>query len=205
MLSDQPITAVEAILKRNITTPVSTPVTRENIMSGRSVFFRYFVPLFFIFPFCFLIFQKILNAKENSLIIVGKYAIDAKNGDVLTFTMMGYATQTSKVGTASVYDVVLKDDTMYLEETVVIGYGTVRKKDLTGSVASVNSDKLKETIATNVDQMLQGKVAGVQITANSGAPGAASSIRVRGANSINNSKKILIELKISTLLVLKII
>lgn len=119
----------------------------------------------------------------------GKYAIDAKNGDVLTFTMMGYATQTSKVGTASVYDVVLKDDTMYLEETVVIGYGTVRKKDLTGSVASVNSDKLKETIATNVDQMLQGKVAGVQITANSGAPGAASSIRVRGANSINNSNE----------------
>jgi len=119
----------------------------------------------------------------------GMYAISAKSGDVLTFTLMGYAEKTVKVGNATVYNVSLEDDTMYLEETVVIGYGTVKKKDLTGSVASVTSDKLKETIATNVDQMLQGKVAGVQITANSGAPGAASSIRVRGANSINNTNE----------------
>ena len=87
------------------------------------------------------------------------------------------------------YPVTLKEDISLLEESVVIGYGTVKKKDLTGAVSSVTSDKLKETIATNVDQMLQGKVAGVQITANSGAPGAASSIRVRGASSINNSNE----------------
>ena len=119
----------------------------------------------------------------------GAYSIKADNGNVLVFTMMGYAEFRQTVGKSAVYDIALEDDSMYLEETIVIGYGTVKKTDLTGSVASVNSDKLKETIATNVDQMLQGKVAGVQITANSGAPGAASSIRVRGASSINNSNE----------------
>ena len=119
----------------------------------------------------------------------GAYSIKADNGNVLVFTMMGYAEFRQTVGKSAVYDIALADDSMYLEETIVIGYGTVKKTDLTGSVASVNSDKLKETIATNVDQMLQGKVAGVQITANSGAPGAASSIRVRGASSINNSNE----------------
>lgn len=116
----------------------------------------------------------------------GKYAINAEIGDVLIFTLMSYKELTLKVGTASVYDAALEDDSMYLEETVVIGYGTVKKKDLTGSVSSVRGEKLKETISPNVDKMLQGKVAGVQITSNSGAPGGASSIRVRGAGSINN-------------------
>lgn len=120
----------------------------------------------------------------------GKYTVDGvRSGDVLVYTMMGYTTQNITLADETILDVVLTEESTMLEETIVIGYGTVKKKDLTGSVASVDSDKLKETIATNVDQMLQGKVAGVQITANSGAPGAASSIRIRGASSINNTNE----------------
>ena len=130
-----------------------------------------------------------IEGKRSSYAITdadGKYAIDAEIGDVLIFTLMSYKELTLKVGTSSVYDAALDDDSMYLEETVVIGYGTVKKRDLTGSVSSIRGEKLKETISPNVDKMLQGKVAGVQITSNSGAPGGASSIRVRGAGSINN-------------------
>ena len=120
----------------------------------------------------------------------GRYTVaSVGDNDVLVFTMMGFSTQNEPVSGRNAIDVVLVEEATALEETVVIGYGTVKKKDLTGSVSSVNGDKLKETIATNVDQMLQGKVAGVQITQNSGAPGAASSIRVRGANSINNTNE----------------
>ncbi len=120
----------------------------------------------------------------------GKYQLSGvRKGDVIQFTMMGYAAQEIRYEGNPVLDITMKEEATFLEETVVIGYGTVKKKDLTGSVASVTSEKLKETIATNVDQMLQGKVAGVQITQNSGAPGAATSIRVRGAGSINNSNE----------------
>lgn len=116
----------------------------------------------------------------------GRYSLKAKSGDVLVFTLLGYKIYTAKVGEAAVYNAALEDDALYLEETVVIGYGTVKKKDLTGSVSSIKGESLKETISPNVDRMLQGKVAGVQITSNSGAPGGASSIRVRGTGSINN-------------------
>lgn len=120
----------------------------------------------------------------------GKYTLTGvSSDDILVFSMMGFTETKAEVNDRTVIDVILDEETTLLEETIVIGYGTVKKKDLTGSVSSVNSDKLRETIATNVDQMLQGKVAGVQITANSGAPGAASSIRVRGASSINNTNE----------------
>jgi TonB-linked SusC/RagA family outer membrane protein len=119
----------------------------------------------------------------------GRYYIKpVKTGEMLVFTMMGFTTQKIEYKGESI-DAVLLEEATALDETVVIGYGSVKKKDLTGAVASVSGDKLKETIATSVNQMLQGKVAGVQITANSGAPGAASSIRVRGINSINNTNE----------------
>ncbi len=120
----------------------------------------------------------------------GNYSLSGVNpNDVLVFSLMGYTTAQETVGNRGVIDVRLDEESTLLEETVVIGYGTVKKKDLTGSVASVNSDKLKETVATSVDQMINGKVSGVQVTQNSGAPGGATSIRIRGANSINNSNE----------------
>ncbi len=131
------------------------------------------------------------NAKLYAITdLDGQYSLSGVSSkDVLVITMMGYVTEKVSVGNKAVIDVALQEDATLLEETVIIGYGTVKKKDLTGSVASVNSDKLNETIATSVDQMLQGKVPGVQITANSGAPGAATSIRIRGASSINNTNE----------------
>jgi len=81
--------------------------------------------------------------------------------------------------------VVLEEDTEMLEELVVIGYGQMKRSDLTGSVVSVSEDAIKKSIPTSIDQVLQGRAAGVQIQANSGTPGASSAIRIRGINSLN--------------------
>lgn len=109
---------------------------------------------------------------------------------VLIVSSVGYKTQeiTLQAGQRTL-QVVMKEDTEVLDEVVVVGYGTMKKSDLTGSVANLSGDKLRESIVTNVDQMLQGRVAGVQVAANSGAPGAANSIRIRGASSINNTNE----------------
>ena len=123
--------------------------------------------------------------------INGKFSISLPAGkSVLVFSSIGYQPQevTLKSGQITV-SVVMKEDSELLDEVVVVGYGTMKKSDLTGSVASVSGDKLRESIATNVDQMLQGRIAGVQVQANSGAPGAATSIRIRGASSINNTNE----------------
>jgi TonB-linked SusC/RagA family outer membrane protein len=119
----------------------------------------------------------------------GKYTISANPGDVLTFSFIGKVTQNVTVPTNGKVDVALKDDAVALGEVVVVGYGTMKKSDLTGSVASVSSKTLQTTIMPSVDQMLSGKLAGVQVTQNTGAPGGATSIRIRGASSINNSNE----------------
>jgi TonB-linked SusC/RagA family outer membrane protein len=109
---------------------------------------------------------------------------------VLVFTYIGYKAKEVVVtnGSKNLY-VVLDEDNQLLDEVVVVGYGTMKKSDLTGSVASLAGSKLSESIVTNVDQILQGRVAGVQVQANSGAPGAANSIRIRGASSVTNSNE----------------
>ncbi|MDE6331794.1 MAG: carboxypeptidase-like regulatory domain-containing protein, partial [Muribaculaceae bacterium] len=84
-------------------------------------------------------------------------------------------------------EVVMGEDSQVLDEFVVVGYGTSRKVDITGSVASVNEETLRQGVAANADQMLSGKIPGVQVTANSGAPGAATSIRIRGASSVSDT------------------
>ena len=119
----------------------------------------------------------------------GKYTISAKPGDVLMFSFLGKVTQNITVPPDGKIDAVLHDDTKMLDEVVVVGYGTMKKSDLTGSVASVSSRTLQTTIMPSVDQMLSGKLAGVQVTQNTGAPGGATSIRIRGASSINNSNE----------------
>ncbi|NDV77395.1 TonB-dependent receptor [Dysgonomonas sp. 511] len=119
----------------------------------------------------------------------GNYTITANRGDMLTFSFIGMTPQSVKVGSESVINIVMKEDNVALDEVVVVGYGTMKKSDLTGAVASVSGDRLKESIVTNVDQILQGRVAGVQVQSNSGAPGAATSIRVRGITSINGSNE----------------
>jgi TonB-linked SusC/RagA family outer membrane protein len=119
----------------------------------------------------------------------GNYTIKANKGDVLTFSFIGMASQSVKIESQQVINIALKEDNVALEEVVVVGYGTMKKSDLTGSVSSVSGDRLKESIVTNVDQILQGRVAGVQVQSNSGAPGAATSIRVRGITSLTGSNE----------------
>lgn len=122
--------------------------------------------------------------------IDGHFALDVKEKNaVLVISSMGYVTQEVRLAGKTSVTVTLQEDTEVLDEVVVVGYGTMRKVDLTGSVGSVTGEKLKEQIAVNADQMLQGRVAGVQVTANSGAPGAATSIRIRGASSINGDNE----------------
>lgn len=121
----------------------------------------------------------------------GRYSIEVHGGNpVLVFSFLGYETQEVAVpdGRTRV-DVTLADDSQLVDEVVVVGYGTMKKSDVTGSVASVSADKLKTSVITNADQMLQGHVAGVQVTQNSGAPGGAASIRIRGASSITSSNE----------------
>jgi TonB-linked SusC/RagA family outer membrane protein len=119
----------------------------------------------------------------------GRYTVTANQGDVLTFSFLGKATQNIPVRGGGNIDVALKDDAKALDEVVVVGYGTMKKSDLTGAVASVSSTTLQRTIMPSVDQMLSGKLAGVQVTQNTGAPGGATSIRIRGTSSINNSNE----------------
>ncbi|MFN3378153.1 MAG: SusC/RagA family TonB-linked outer membrane protein, partial [Runella zeae] len=110
----------------------------------------------------------------------------------LVFSFVGMLTQEVPVATRTTIDVVLENDNKQLAEVVVIGYGSQRKKDLTGSIAAINSaDFNKGNIATP-DQLVAGKVAGVQITPNGGAPGAGSTIRIRGGASLNASNDPLI-------------
>ena len=118
----------------------------------------------------------------------GRYKLDVPNGAAtLMFSFVGYLSQEVVVGTRSTVDVVLKLDNKTLEEIVVVGYGSVKRKDLTGSIASVGSQEIKELAVARIDQALLGKVAGVQVKTVSGDPGAAPQIRIRGIGSISAS------------------
>ncbi|WP_373519341.1 SusC/RagA family TonB-linked outer membrane protein [Pricia sp.] len=118
----------------------------------------------------------------------GNYAIEAGAEDTLVFSYIGYSPKEVLVGNQNQINVNLSADNE-LDEVVVIGYGTQRKSDLTGSVASVDAEDIANIPSSRVDQVLQGRAAGVQVTQTSGAPGAGTSIRVRGGNSITGSNE----------------
>ncbi len=105
----------------------------------------------------------------------GRYTLNASKGDVLVLSSIGYLTTEVKVEN-NVIDVAMKDDIMKLDDFVVIGYGTMKRSDITGSVVSVGADDLKKTVITSADQALQGRAAGVQVTQNSGSPGGGISV-----------------------------
>ena len=108
---------------------------------------------------------------------------------VLVFSFVGYMSQEVAVGNQSQVNVSLKGDTKSLDEVVVVGYGTVKKSDLTGSVAQVKSEEINSFPTANPLQALSGRATGVQVTQNSGAPGAGVSVRIRGTNSIQGSNE----------------
>ena len=115
----------------------------------------------------------------------GNYVITVKPGATLVFSSIGYATQEIEVGGQSTINVLLKEDTEFLDEVVVVGYGTMKRSDLSGASVSMKEEDLKGSIITNLDQSLQGRAAGVSAVQTSGAPGSSSSIRVRGQATVN--------------------
>ena len=114
----------------------------------------------------------------------GNFTLNAPAKSVLEVSYVGYQTQTVTVGDGPL-KIILQEDTEQLDEVVVVGYGSVRKRDLTGSISTVGADKLKERSFGNALQSMAGQVSGIQITQTQGAPGMAPTIKVRGATSIN--------------------
>jgi len=118
----------------------------------------------------------------------GNYTISVPNESAaLVFSFVGFESQEVSVGNRTTLDIALKSDSKALGEVVVIGYGTVRKSDLTGAVATIKGEQLMDKPVPNVSQALQGKIAGVEVSVNSNAPGAAAKVRVRGLGSINSN------------------
>jgi TonB-linked SusC/RagA family outer membrane protein len=118
----------------------------------------------------------------------GKYMLNVPEGsNVLIFSSVGYLTQEITLDANAVIDIVLQDNVANLQEIVVIGYGIVQKSDLTGSVASIKSDEIVKIPSFNPLQALQGKIAGVQVSSGSGAPGEAPVVRIRGVGTTNDA------------------
>ena len=120
----------------------------------------------------------------------GLYHLKAPAGKyILTVSAIGFETVEKEVEILadgrSKQNVILKPSVTELDEVVVVGYGQMKRSDLTGSVVSVNDQAIKKSVPTSIDQVLQGRAAGVQIQANSGTPGASTSIQIRGINSLN--------------------
>lgn len=121
----------------------------------------------------------------------GRFSIDLlPEENILVFSFVGFTSQTVTVDQQTSIDVLLEVDAKTLDEVVVIGYGTVRKSDLTGAVSRVSAEDLVKVPATNPMQSLQGKVAGVQITSGSGAPGESPIVRIRGVGTTGNPNPI---------------
>ena len=131
------------------------------------------------------------TTKGTSTDIDGKFTLQIGPSDaVLEITFVGYEKQEITIGNQSILNIFLEPTKVMLSELVVIGYGTVRKSDLTGSVGSVKSKELTKVTSLSPEQSLQGKVAGVQVTSTSGAPGSSPSVRIRGVGTFNNSSPI---------------
>ena len=123
----------------------------------------------------------------------GRFSLQSVSSSAqLQFSYIGYETKTVNVGSTTNFNIVLNEDNAALEEVVVIGYQTVKRRDLTGSVASVNNKQLTSAPVANVAQALQGKLAGVNVVSQDGRPDANISIRVRGGGSISQSNEPLI-------------
>jgi TonB-linked SusC/RagA family outer membrane protein len=120
----------------------------------------------------------------------GNYSIEfSVENPILVFTYLGFQTLEVTLGNQAIINVFMKTDVSQLDEIVVVGYGTQKRKDLTGSISSIKGEEITGIPIRSVDQALQGRSAGVFSVQSSGAPGAASSIRIRGGNSINGSNE----------------
>ena len=117
----------------------------------------------------------------------GNFTIEAKQGQTLEISCLGMETATVTVPASGKIKVTLVESTMYIEETVVVGFGVTRKRDLAGAVSSVKSDDIKAGVITGTSDMLRGRAAGVFVHTNDNTPGGSTSIRIRGASSISSN------------------
>ncbi|MDD5991774.1 MAG: TonB-dependent receptor, partial [Prevotellaceae bacterium] len=115
----------------------------------------------------------------------GNFSLNVQPGATLVVSYIGYVTKEIKVGSQTTLSITLEEDKKLLDEVVVVGYGTMKKSDLSGSSVSVGEKAIKGSVITSLDQSLQGRAAGVTAVSTSGAPGTSSSIRVRGQATIN--------------------
>lgn len=115
----------------------------------------------------------------------GNYTIKVPQGKTLTFSSVGFKSQTIDPKGRTTIDVTLEEDSKVLNDVVVVGYGTMKKSDISGASVTIGEDAVKGSLITSLDQSFQGRVAGIQATNTSGAPGSSSSIRVRGQATIN--------------------
>ena len=122
----------------------------------------------------------------------GNYTLQAPSDGVLLFSYIGYTTQSVSIDNRTRIDIVLQEDTELLDELVVIGYGSVKKDDATGSVTAIKPDNINKGLVTNAQDMISGKVAGVNIVSGGGTPGGGATIRIRGGSSLSASNDPLI-------------
>jgi len=115
----------------------------------------------------------------------GNFSINVGDKTTLSISYVGYVTQTVNVAGKSNVNIILNEDNTTLSDVVVVGYGTMKKSDVSGSVATINKEQMERKVPTNIAQALQGAAAGVMVTNQDGAPGASSAIRIRGIGTIN--------------------
>lgn len=116
----------------------------------------------------------------------GNYSISANSTNILVVSYLGYSTLEVPINGQTTINVQLKEDATQLDDVVVVGYGTQRRSDITGSISSVKSDDFNQGVVTNPGELLQGKMAGVNITSNSGEPGASQNVIIRGVGSLRS-------------------
>jgi TonB-dependent starch-binding outer membrane protein SusC len=119
----------------------------------------------------------------------GKFSIEADSEDILLTSFIGYSTQEIKVGSQSKIDFKLIEDISTLQEVVVVGYGEMKRADLTSAQSSISSKDIQKTLNTTIEQAIQGRAAGVYVTQNSGQPGGGMSVNIRGISSINGTNE----------------
>ena len=130
----------------------------------------------------------VVETKQGTITnIDGKFQVNAPQNGRLKISYIGYETQEVAIKDRQSLKIVLKEESTALNEVVVVGYGTVKKSDLTGSVSTVGTRSFESQPVTNVSQILQGRTSGVEVTSTSGMPGSGAKVRIRGTTSINKS------------------
>ena len=118
----------------------------------------------------------------------GFFTLKAEPGQTLEFSYVGYAVLTAKVPSGGNMNIRMSQDQQTLNDIVVVGYGMMKRSDLTGAVSSISEDQIRQGVTTTIEQAMQGRIAGVNVTQNSGAPGGGISVQIRGINSLNGNE-----------------